>query len=125
MKQFYEAYTGNEIVSALLTQLSWTNHLLIFSKTKTPEERFFYLSLAIKEKYSSRELERQLDAVVYERSMLSQNNTIKTVTVNQKIGTAFKDSYVKIADYTLKLPDNKQLQQKLHKLFENTLNANL
>jgi hypothetical protein len=61
MKQFYEAYPENQIVSALLTQLSWTNHLLILSKTKTPEERLFYLSLAKKEKYSSRELERQLD----------------------------------------------------------------
>lgn len=28
MKQFYETYVGNEKVSALLTQLSWTNHLL-------------------------------------------------------------------------------------------------
>ena len=26
MKQFYEAYSNNEKVSALLTQLSWTNH---------------------------------------------------------------------------------------------------
>ena len=29
MKQFYEAYEGNEIVSTLLTQLSWSNHLTI------------------------------------------------------------------------------------------------
>lgn len=28
MKQFYETYSDNEKVSALMTQLSWTNHLL-------------------------------------------------------------------------------------------------
>ena len=28
MKQFFELYNGNEKVSALLTQLSWTNHPL-------------------------------------------------------------------------------------------------
>jgi len=27
MKQFYEAYRGNEIVTTLLTQISWSNHL--------------------------------------------------------------------------------------------------
>ena len=61
MKQFYETYCGDEFVSALLTQISWTNHLVIMSKAKTMEERHFYISLCIKEAYSSRELERQID----------------------------------------------------------------
>jgi len=43
MKQFYELYAGNEKVSALLTQLSWTNHLLIMSGSKSEEEREFYI----------------------------------------------------------------------------------
>ena len=65
MRQFYETYRQKEIVSAVLTQIGWTNHLLILSKTKTKEEREFYISLAIKEKYSSRELERQIDSGYY------------------------------------------------------------
>lgn len=32
MRQFYETYQKDEFVSALLTQISWTNHLLIMSK---------------------------------------------------------------------------------------------
>lgn len=39
MKQFYELYAGNEKVSSLVTQLSWTNHLLIMSGCKSDEER--------------------------------------------------------------------------------------
>ncbi len=59
MRQFYETYRQKQFVSAVLTQISWTNHLLILSKPKTKEEREFYLALSVKERYSSRELERQ------------------------------------------------------------------
>lgn len=47
MKQFYELYAGNEKVSTVLTQLSWSNHLLIMSSSKTDEEREFYIHLAM------------------------------------------------------------------------------
>lgn len=50
MRQFYEAYRDDEKVSALLTQLSWTHNLTILSQSKQPEEREFYLRMAIKEK---------------------------------------------------------------------------
>ena len=71
MKQFYELYKDDAIVSPLVTQISWTNHLLIMSGEKSAEERHFYLSLCAKEHYSKRELERQMDSAYYERSMLS------------------------------------------------------
>ena len=71
MRQFYELYAGTEIVSTLLTQLSWSIHLKLMSACKTLEERRFYMELAINERYSFRELERQLDSGYYERYMLS------------------------------------------------------
>ena len=43
MRQFFDAYTGNEKVSALLTQLPWTHHLLILGRSKRTEEREFYI----------------------------------------------------------------------------------
>ena len=54
MRQFYETYKGNEFVSPLVTQISWTNHLLIMSSGKTIEEKEFYISLCVKERYSKR-----------------------------------------------------------------------
>jgi transposase len=42
MKQFYETYTGNPKVSPLVTQIQWSNHLIILSGTKTIEEKEFY-----------------------------------------------------------------------------------
>jgi len=66
---------------------------LILSKTKTPEERCFYLDLAIKAQYSARELSRQLNAAVYEKSMLATSVSPARLAFQQK-KNAFKDSYV-------------------------------
>ena len=55
MKKFYETYKDNEIVTPLVTQISWTNHLLIMSGCKTDEEMEFYIRLCIKENYSNQD----------------------------------------------------------------------
>lgn len=92
MKQFYETYARNEKVSALLTQLSWTNHLIIMSGSKSNEEREFYIRLAVKERYSSRQLERQMDSGYYERYMLSKEKLLpEPLNIQQN---PFLDSYV-------------------------------
>jgi hypothetical protein len=92
MKQFFELYNGNEKVSPLVTQLSWTNHLLIMSGCKSDEEREFYMQLAIKERYSKRELERQMDSGYYERYMLSKEKLLPE-TIKAELNP-FLDSYV-------------------------------
>lgn len=73
MLEFYKTYKDDEKVPSLVTQLSWTNNLLILNGTHTKEARHFYLHLCIKENYSKRELERQLKSSYYERTMLSNN----------------------------------------------------
>ncbi len=93
MKQFYETYRDDEFVSALLTQISWTNHLLIMSKSRTKEERDFYVALAAKEHYSSRELERQLDSAYYERYMLSSGKQPPEL-VPQSVRNSILDTYI-------------------------------
>ena len=93
MKQFYETYREDEFVSALLTQISWTNHLMIMSRAKSKEERDFYVALAAKEHYSSRELERQLDSAYYERYMLSAGKQPPEF-VSQSVRNSILDTYV-------------------------------
>ena len=93
MKQFYELYKDNPIVSPLVTQLSWTNHLLIMSGCKSDEEREFYIKLCIKESYSKRELERQIDSGYYERYMLSKEKLLPDPIRGLK-ENPFLDSYV-------------------------------
>ena len=95
MKQFYEAYKGFPKLSTLLREISWSHNLTIFSRCKTLEEREFYLKLARQENYSVRELDRQISASLYERTMIG-NTKISTVLRETTPGIAntFKDSYV-------------------------------
>ena len=94
MKQFYELYKDDEKVSTLLTQLSWSNHLKIMSSCKTAEERVFYMTLCIKERYSARELARQIDSGYYERYMLSKKPAPPAVAEAKKsTGNIFLDTY--------------------------------
>ncbi|MHC8313385.1 PDDEXK nuclease domain-containing protein [Pseudomonas sp. GT1P32] len=69
MRQFYETYRGDVIVSPLVRQLPWTHNMIVLSQSKHPEEREFYLRMAVQEKWSKRELERQLKAALFERSI--------------------------------------------------------
>ena len=101
MKQFYETYKDKEFVSTLLTQISWSNHLAILSSSKSDEEREFYIRLSIKERYSARELQRQLDSGYFERFMLSTEK-LEPVPVPSIIKNNFLDTYV--LDF-LSLPD--------------------
>ena len=78
MIQFYECYRDNVIVSSLLRQISWTNHLLILSGTKSIEEKEFYMRLCVKNNYSSRELNRQIRSGYYQRYLLSNCNALES-----------------------------------------------
>ncbi|WP_339430834.1 MULTISPECIES: PDDEXK nuclease domain-containing protein [unclassified Pseudomonas] len=69
MRQFYEIYRGEEKVAPLARQLSWSHNVIIFGQSKRPEEREFYLKMAVQEKWSKRELERQFKAALFERSV--------------------------------------------------------
>jgi predicted nuclease of restriction endonuclease-like (RecB) superfamily len=60
MRQFFEAYRANEKVSPLVTQLPWTHHLIILGQAKPAETRQFYMLAAIRNRWSKRELERQI-----------------------------------------------------------------
>ena len=95
MRQFYETYQGDEKVSALLTQLSWTNNLIILSQSKHQEEREFYLRRAVQEKWSSRELERQIKTALFERIILTPPKVSPLVTQTHPAAlSVFKDAYL-------------------------------
>ena len=95
MRQFYETYQNDQIVSALLRQLPWTHNLIILSRSKHPEEREFYLKMAVQEKWSSRELERQFNTALFERVVLSPAKVSAVLTqIHPDALNVFKDSYV-------------------------------
>lgn len=93
MKQFYETYCDNEKLSPLVREIPWSNNLLIMSGCKTDEAREFYLRLCIANRYTKRELERQISSMLYEHTMLS-NEKHKELIVGNGGLAALRDSYV-------------------------------
>lgn len=98
MKQFYESYKDYpEIVSTLLTQINWSSHIALLSGTKTIEQKEFYIKLAIKENYSTRELTRQINSGYYERYILSDGkahqSTVKFINEDKIPNTRLLDTY--------------------------------
>lgn len=93
MKQFYETYKDFPKLSPLVREISWSNNLHIMAKTKTPEEKEFYLRLTIREKYSKRELERQIDSGYYERILLSSGKAPSALE-DTEISGVIRDKYM-------------------------------
>ena len=95
MKQFYETYKNNEKLSPLVRELPWTHNMIIFSRCKSAEEQEFYLKLSAKERYSKRDLDRQIDSCIYERTMIGNQNISSLLQqVHPMINDTFKDNYV-------------------------------
>jgi len=59
---------------------------------KTDEAKEFYLNLCIKNNHSKRELERQIDTLLFERTMLSDKRNKSLIAKNKRLG-ALRDNY--------------------------------
>ena len=89
MMQFAENFPTFEIVSPLVSQLSWT-HFIVLNSVKNPEARQFYAQKTIESTWSKRELRRQIERKAYER------NEIASLQIQEEIDEikhTFKDPY--------------------------------
>ena len=93
MKQFYETYKDNQKLSPLVREISWTNNLLIMTACKTDEAKEFYIRACIENRYSKRELERQIDSMLYERTAISDAKHGALTKRNEGL-SALRDAYV-------------------------------
>ena len=95
IRQFYEAYRGDEKVSPLARQLPWTHNLIILNQSQRLEEREFYLRQAIREKWSKRELVCQFKTVLFECAVLHPVKVTPLVSQTHPAAlTVFKNSYL-------------------------------
>jgi predicted nuclease of restriction endonuclease-like (RecB) superfamily len=95
MRQFYETYQLEEKVAPLVRQLPWSHNIIILGQTKRPEEREFYLRSAVAEGWSRRELERQMRAALFERTVLSPPKVSPLARQREPaLSGIFKDSYM-------------------------------
>lgn len=95
MRQFYEVYREDKTLSPLVRELPWTHNLLILSKCSSQEERGFYLHLATQERWTKRELERQLDGGLFERTLTAKPKLSPALReIHPAAESAFKDGYL-------------------------------
>lgn len=69
--QFCQCFPGQEIVSTLSTQLSWS-HFMELLPIKDPLARDFYAEMCRIERWSTRTLEKKINSMLYERTALSR-----------------------------------------------------
>jgi predicted nuclease of restriction endonuclease-like (RecB) superfamily len=94
MKQFYETYSDDEKLSTLWREIPWSQNRVIMT-LKSKKEREFYLKMTLKEHYSVRELERQIDTSLFERTAIGNLKVSELLRkLHPAIDNTFKDSYV-------------------------------
>ena len=86
MRKFYFAFP---ILDALRQELSWT-HYRILSRVETTEKRNYYLVESATSNWSSRDLQRQISSLVFERVLENKIESSKPETIQNLI----KDPYI-------------------------------
>jgi predicted nuclease of restriction endonuclease-like (RecB) superfamily len=95
MRQFYETYKEHKKVAILVKLIPWAHNLIILNRSKSSEEREFYLRMALQEGWSSRELERQAESNLFERVVLLPRKIVPMMLYNHPGITApLSDAYI-------------------------------
>ncbi len=95
MRQLFETYRGDPKLSPLVRVLPWTHNLIILAQSKRPEEREFYLRMAVQERWGKRELERQFRLGAFEKAALAPPKLSPAVRAihGEAASEVFKDTY--------------------------------
>lgn len=81
MRQFYRLFP---IANTLYSQLTWSQYKLLFRIEKRTK-REFYIAEAVKNNWTVRQLERQINSQLYERLLLSSNQeSVIAIAQNEK-----------------------------------------
>src|SRR5688572_4701195 len=87
MRKFYLAFP---ILDAVRQELSWTHYRLL-SRLETEEKRLFYIEQSADNGWNSRELERNIHTLYFERSLAER-------TAHEEVGptekSLLKDPYI-------------------------------
>lgn len=119
MRQFYLTFP---IRHALRDELSWTHYRLLM-RVENEKARNFYLEEAVKAQWSTRQLERQINTLFYER-LLSSHDKQSVAAEIQTLEPAKSDAIVKYtlpenetqifaSKYKLYLPTEEELRKEL------------
>jgi predicted nuclease of restriction endonuclease-like (RecB) superfamily len=95
MRQFYEAYREDAILSPLVREISWTKNLVILEQCKEPGEREFYLRRTKQLGWSKNVLIHQIENQTYQKTTDNQTNFDENLPkdIRHQAKLAVKDEY--------------------------------
>ncbi|MHB0867765.1 MAG: PDDEXK nuclease domain-containing protein [Thermoleophilia bacterium] len=95
MRQFYESYVGNEILSPLVREIGWTHNTIIMMRCKDDLQREFYIRMTRRMGWTKNVLTHHIDNQTYEKTLLNQVNFDQTLPeeVRNQAKLAVRDEY--------------------------------
>ncbi len=95
MRQFYEAYCGDENLSPLVREISWTKNLVILERCHSDDEREFYLRRTQQFGWTKNVLVHQIENRTYQKTLASQTNFDVALSkdIANQAKLAVKDEY--------------------------------
>jgi len=99
MMQFAQMFPDIQIVSPLVSKLSWS-HFLIVMPLKDELQREFYLTMAASERWSKRTLQAKIDGMLFERTAIAT----KPDELIKKDLSTLRDNDVMLPDLVFKSP---------------------
>ena len=94
MRNYYLAYQAHPKLQTLSAEISWSHNVKILQKLKDPLAQEFYIQASIKNAWSVRVLDHQIDNQTYEKMLLGQTNFANTLPEElQQTDLIIKDEY--------------------------------
>lgn len=88
IRQFYRTFP---IANALRSQLNWTQYKMLI-RLENEDRREFYIAEAVKNNWTSRQLERQINSQLFERLLMSKDaKDVLAIARQEKMPSEAKD----------------------------------
>jgi predicted nuclease of restriction endonuclease-like (RecB) superfamily len=102
MMQFAASFHDLEIVSSLMTQLSWTHFISVLPLADSVQ-REFYLTMATSERWDTRTLQEKISGMLYERTLISgkPEKVVRKALSDMRSGAAISPDIVFKSPYFL------------------------
>lgn len=120
MRKFYLLFQNR---NAVRSELTWTHYRSLL-RVKSDEARNWYIEETIKEHWSSRQLDRQISTMYYERLLSSQDKNEVVAEANDKLKDIIPEQFIK-DPYVLEFIDLKDYPALRESALEQALIDNL
>jgi predicted nuclease of restriction endonuclease-like (RecB) superfamily len=95
MRDLYKSYHGNEKLTTLSSEISWSHNVALLSKCKDLLEKEFYMKMSKRNGWTYRVLIHHIENRTYEKTIISQSNFEKSLPTNlhPEAKLAVRDDY--------------------------------